>query len=121
MRRSAILALVLLGLPLAAAAAYEQAPAEPRQWTSVEIILSVGILVFAIVVLLLQAILIAKARANWSPDSITRTIGLTLIVSAGLFLITAGYSADQVSPFMGLLGTVAGYLLGSTEARTKTG
>ena len=31
---------------------------------------------------------------------------------AGLFLIFAGYSQDQMAPMMGLLGTVAGYLLG---------
>lgn len=43
-------------------------------------------------------------------------IGLTLVVTAGLFLITAGYSETQIAPMMGLLGTIAGYLLGKEAA-----
>jgi len=36
-----------------------------------------------------------------------------LIITSGLTLVTAGYSSEQMSPVMGLLGTIAGYLLGS--------
>jgi len=124
MRRFWLLSFVLLGLPLVAAAQQvpgaAQVPTQPHDWTSVEIVLSIVVLVFALLVLALQAVLIVKARSNWHPTLITRTMGLTLIIAAGLFMITAGYSADQVSPVMGLLGTVAGYLLGSTEARATT-
>jgi hypothetical protein len=38
--------------------------------------------------------------------------GLTILVSGGLFLIAAGYSEDQMSPVIGLLGTIAGFVLG---------
>jgi hypothetical protein len=37
------------------------------------------------------------------------------VVIAGLFLITADYLENQSVPMMGLLGTVAGYLLGKGE------
>ena len=45
--------------------------------------------------------------------------GLTLVLVAGLFLITAGYSQNQVAPMMGLLGTIVGFLLGTTEKKTE--
>lgn len=34
----------------------------------------------------------------------TRSVGLTLVIVSGLSLITAGYSQEQISPMMGLLG-----------------
>ncbi len=115
MRRSVIMALVLLGV--ASAASAQQLPEHAsRDWTNVEIYLSVAVLGFALVVLVLQTVLITRAQPSWHPKSTLRMMGLTLIISAGLFLVTAGYSADQVSPVMGLLGTIAGYLLGAGEA-----
>lgn len=86
---------------------------QAREWTSIEVILSCAILVFALVVLGLQTYLIVAAKVTWEARTILRMLGLTLIICGGLFLITAGYSADQVAPMMGLLGAVAGYLLGS--------
>jgi hypothetical protein len=46
---------------------------------------------------------------------VIRLVALLLIVSGVLFLVAAGYSAQDISPALGLLGTVAGYLLGKTE------
>lgn len=43
------------------------------------------------------------------------------MVIAGLFLITAGDSESQSAPMIGLLGTIAGYLLGKTESSTVKG
>lgn len=37
---------------------------------------------------------------------------LTLIIFAGLYLIVTGWSDNQLAPMMGLLGTLAGYILG---------
>jgi hypothetical protein len=39
----------------------------------------------------------------------------TIVVTAGLFVIPAGYSQNQMTPLMGLLGAVAGYILGKEE------
>ena len=39
-----------------------------------------------------------------------------MVVTAGLYLIVAGYSDTQIAPMMGLLGTIIGYLLGKTDA-----
>lgn len=46
----------------------------------------------------------------------TQIIVLALLISAGMFLIAAGYDQDQIAPMMGLLGTVAGYMLGRSSA-----
>ncbi len=118
MRRSVFLVLALLAAATSASA--QQAPEHAsRAWTNVEVYLSIAILAFGLAVLLLQTVLITRAQPTWHPKSILRMMGLTLIIAAGLFLITAGYSADQVSPMMGLLGTIAGYLLGAGEAGGK--
>lgn len=46
---------------------------------------------------------------------------LTLIIFAGLFLIVTGWSDNQLAPMMGLLGTLAGYILGErTGTRLPT-
>ncbi|MCP5533816.1 MAG: hypothetical protein H7A48_11635 [Akkermansiaceae bacterium] len=45
----------------------------------------------------------------------SKLIALSLIVIAALLLIVLGYSDEQMSPVIGLLGTVAGYMLGSRE------
>jgi len=52
---------------------------------------------------------------KFDASSISRMTGLTLIVTSALVLVTAGYSTEQMSGVMGLLGTIAGYLLGSAR------
>src|SRR5262245_29408755 len=86
-----------------------------RNWTTIEIALSIGTLTFTLVVLGLETIIILRAQKPWSPQSILRVFGLTLILSMAVLLIAAGYSKDQTAPVMGLLGVIAGYLLGNNE------
>ena len=45
---------------------------------------------------------------------------ITLIITATLFLITAGYDNNQIAPAIGLFGTVAGYLLGKSVNKNNT-
>ncbi|MDT7830110.1 hypothetical protein RQM65_15690 [Pricia sp. S334] len=75
--------------------------------------LSLSILGFGLVVILLEIFLIKIRKIN-SEDTI-KFITITLIIIATLFLITAGYSNDQIAPAVGLLGTIAGYLLGRIQ------
>jgi hypothetical protein len=90
-----------------------------REWTTIEIFLSVAILVFALAIFVLQSILVLRLKLEWTPQSILRFNGITLIVSGALLLVVAGYSNQQVAPVMGLLGTIAGYLLGARERTEK--
>ena len=86
-----------------------------RDWTSIEIVLSVAVLFFAIIVLAIEAFIVVNAQKTWSPQSITRAFGLTMILSFSMLLIVAGYDKDQIAPAMALLGVVAGYLLGNGD------
>ena len=47
-----------------------------------------------------------------SAEAILRTFGVTLIITAAVFLVVAGYTEAQIAPVIGLLGAIAGYLLG---------
>jgi hypothetical protein len=82
--------------------------------TITEIYLSIAVLIFGLVIIGMQCGILYKSGKVWGMNS-TRSVGITLVIISGLFLITAGYSQEQISPMIGLLGTIAGYLLGKTE------
>lgn len=90
-----------------------------RQWTTIEIVLSVSVLIFALLIFMIQTVLIMKLKLNWTPNAILRFNGLTLIITGGILLVTAGYSNQQMAPVIGLLGAIAGYLLGAVETSGK--
>ena len=75
--------------------------------------LSLMVLIFGTVVLLFQFFLIWKKL--FTPSQSVRTMIITLVIIASLFLISAGFSSDQITPIIGLLGTIVGYLLGSNQ------
>jgi hypothetical protein len=75
--------------------------------------LSMLVLGFGLIIIGLETLLIFTKKI--SEENIVRFIIVTLIIISALFLITAGYSNNQIAPAIGLLGTVAGYLLGKTE------
>ena len=93
----------------------QQEPTYSREWTSIEIVLSVGLLVFSLVLIGIEALIIIKAKTTWAPTNIIKVIGLTLIVTFSALLVVAGYDQDQMGPVIGLLGVIAGYLLGTNE------
>ncbi len=98
-----------------APASFSQSPDETRHWTSIEIVLSFSVLVFGAMVFALQTWLIVRMPLNWTPNAILRFNGLSLIITGAILLVTAGYSNEQMTPVIGLLGAIAGYLLGSVE------
>lgn len=76
--------------------------------------LSLSILIFGLILCLAEIYVLKKKEICWD-SSFIRVFGLTLIIVSGAFLITAGYSEYQIASMMGLLGTVAGYLLAKTD------
>lgn len=78
--------------------------------------LSIGIGSFAILSFIFVTFLIWKRRAT--PEQILRTFGILIIVFCAVFLVIAGYSQTQITPVIGLLGTIAGYLLGRRPEAT---
>jgi len=82
----------------------------PSAW-SPELVshLSLGIGIFALGSFALVAFLLWKRR---NAEQVLRTFGILIIVFAAVFLVIAGYSDTQITPVIGLLGTIVGYLLG---------
>lgn len=88
----------------------------PPDWWSVQsaMTISAAVLLFGLLVLILAARYMSKAS-----DSHIRLFATMLIVVMAVFLIVAGYSDTQIAPAFGLLGTIAGYLLGK-DASAKS-
>lgn len=88
----------------------------PSWWTTTDAMtVSTVVLLFGLVTMILASLLL---RAGKDSDAVLRVFGTILILVATLFLIVAGYSSTQIAPAMGLLGTVAGYLLGKSSNKS---
>jgi hypothetical protein len=87
--------------------------------SSQEVWLSLGVLVFGMIVILAQALIINRRQEPLSQS--LKYLSITLIIVGSLFLVTAGYGNAQIAPIIGLLGTVAGYLLGRTQSPAEGG
>jgi hypothetical protein len=72
--------------------------------------LSAEILLFGLGVIVIEFLLLRKARVT--AEEALRVYAVTLIIVGTLFAITAGFDSNQIAPAMGLFGTIAGYLLG---------
>jgi hypothetical protein len=75
--------------------------------------LSLIVILFGAFVVVIEYKLLLRVHS--SPADIMRVLAVTLILVGSLFLITAGFSNNQISPVSGLFGTVAGYLLGKSS------
>ena len=90
--------------------------AAPDWWTNQNAMtMSSAVLIFGIAVIIICAWLMRVTRP--SAEAILRVFGTVLIITGALFLVVAGYTDKQMAPVMGLLGTLAGYLLGKTPAQ----
>lgn len=79
--------------------------------------LSLVILVFGFIVLMAEFLLLRKVPCN--AEQLLRIFGITLIVMGALLIIPAGFNAQAIAPAMGLLGTIAGYLLSQRSTAGK--
>jgi hypothetical protein len=53
--------------------------------------------------------------AQSGADESLRALTVTLIVVISLAMISSGYGKEQISPVLGLFGTIIGYLLGASK------
>lgn len=74
--------------------------------------LTMTILGFGFLVIIGELILVKFMKARWTPYSVIRMLGLTLIIITALALVAGSQVEAQITAVIGLLGTVAGYLLG---------
>jgi hypothetical protein len=86
----------------------QEAPGQP--WDKGMVLsLSFGILLFGLIVISLMTYLL---RRNRHFSLILPSFGVPLIIVAAVVLVIAGFGERQIAPVIGLLGTIAGYLLG---------
>jgi membrane-associated HD superfamily phosphohydrolase len=78
-------------------------------------ILSIFILIFGLSIIL-SILLFYKYKAAETNFHPFKLIGIMFIGTITVFLIPAGFSNSQITPVIGLLGTLAGYLVGSSTA-----
>jgi hypothetical protein len=71
-----------------------------------------GFLLFGVLVCAAMAFLMLRGRRS---TDLLRAFSLPLIIVSAVFLVVTGYSAQQISSVIGLLGAIAGYILGSNE------
>jgi hypothetical protein len=90
-----------------------------RYHTGLEIAFSALILVFGFIIIYLITWTMKSIEKGWGPVTY-RLVVLVLVIVAAMFLTTAGYSKDQITPVMGLLSTIAGFLLGRKEGQTNS-
>lgn len=81
--------------------------------------LSIFILIFGTLTILIEYFLL-RSVVKEKTEEIARTFTVTLIIIGTLLLISAGYTSAQISPALGLFGTIAGYLLGRSDQKSKT-
>lgn len=90
----------------------------PDTITDFELLLALAILIFGLCVLCIELYLIKNKQIE-SEDAV-RIVTMTLIIIGALFLVAAGYNNNQIAPPLGLLGTMAGYILGKATNNNKT-
>jgi hypothetical protein len=90
------------------------APGAKKIWWSVEDAMTISsvVLAFGLIITIVAAWLV---RSGISHNAVLRVFGTILILVFAVFLVVAGYDDKQIAPVLGLLGTVAGYLLGRYE------
>lgn len=78
--------------------------------------LSGMIMIFSLLVIAFMTFIIRKGGPL---EDTLKVFGTMMIIVAAVFLIVAGYSEKQIAPVIGLLGTIAGYLLGRSAGTTN--
>jgi hypothetical protein len=76
--------------------------------------LCIALLVFALLLSSLEIWLFLKSKID--SVQIVKLLTITLIIFSLLFLICAGFDNTQTQTSVGLLGTIAGYLLGKSAS-----
>jgi hypothetical protein len=77
--------------------------------------LSIALLVFGL--LAMSVALFRVQQSALTESGALRIVGATAVVVMAAFLCTAGYTLEQITPAIGLLGTMGGYLLGRSESK----
>jgi hypothetical protein len=91
----------------------EKTPPDNGWWSASDAMtISAIVLIYGCVIMVLATALLFKGR---NAEDVLKLFGTMVIVIFAAFLVVAGYTDTQIAPVIGLLGTIAGYLLGSRD------
>lgn len=125
MKNLTILIFIFLSISLTAQDTFKRNP-PPRLpsgeiesfLTQPEFILSCLVLFFFIVVLMIEFFII-RMKLMESQQAL-KLLTVTLVIMSSIFLITASFETQEITPIIGLLGTIVGYLLGSNSFQSHS-
>ena len=94
---------------------YEDLPLEASFISSYEFNLIIVLFAFSSLVIITLALL--KWQKAIESDIFFLTLTLIIVVLAGLYLITAGFTGDLTSSLVALLGSIVGYIFGNKSQK----
>lgn len=83
-----------------------------KDWLGYALLLFGGILLGA------QIYVMRMKNYGWGPNAV-RIVVITLVIVMSAFLVLIGYSEKQITPVIGLFGTIVGYLLGKYDRKDE--
>lgn len=96
----------------------DRSPAWLSYLSEREAVLSIALLLFAPLYLTVSGLLLGRHFRGHMELGV-RYGSLVFIITAALLLMFVGYDSQQVAPAYGLLGTLAGYILGRSDSRSR--
>ncbi len=84
-----------------------------------EYVLPVAVLAFGLIIVGLEILVMLIRKKGWGELS-SRLVGITIVVVAAIFLVVTNIALERITLAVGLLGTVAGYLLGKNDKDKTT-
>jgi hypothetical protein len=78
---------------------------------------SIAVLIFGLAVIGLEVYMLVKKGQGLGWSTI-RMVGVTLVLTIGMFLGVSSQSQDHFGQSLGFLGTIAGYLLGRSDSQS---
>lgn len=85
-------------------------------FSSFEFLLSIFVLCFGLIVVAMEVYLASKGVIK--SEYIYKCIIITLIIVGAVVLVTAGYSNNQINAIIGILGSIAGYMLAKNTTQS---
>ncbi len=80
-------------------------------------ILPIAFLVFGAVVIGMEVFVLYRKDQGFGPQAV-RIVGVTIILVIAAALASTNLALDRLTPLIGLLGTLAGYLAGRGEDKS---
>ncbi len=85
-----------------------------NEWNKLIPYLCLGLLVFFIIYYAILTIIVVRGIVK---VDFLKVFIIPLVIMASVFLVIIGYNEQQISPIIGLLGTIVGFILGKKSEK----